>query len=365
MAKKPPRPPSRRSRSATAWPGRRRCPPVPARSARTARPAAADLHAGSVGVGSPGRRRRRCTCRTRSSSRDRSARSSRSDARACRRRSRPAPLDLDDPMLLLSSGLTPTPSNGRFHLQMVYAVCSLTYAAFRRALGRDIALGDGRAAKTARCGWSCGRSAFAAATPATAARRATCRSATSTRARSRRGSRCTEGLDLHGAQPRHHRARDDARAARRAAIGRSRCRPTSTCRPSTKGSPISSRCSCTSPTPKSSSRRFATARGQRVALLAAHRSRARVRLRAIASPARSRRSGRASTSTALPRSTRTSCRGAKGGPICYDPTIEPHLLGSVLVSAVFEAFMTIVRRKTERFFRHRGRRPACRSAARR
>jgi hypothetical protein len=49
------------------------------------------------------------------------------------------PLDLDEPYLLLSSGLTPSPSNGRFHAQMVYAVCSLTYAAFRRALGRDIA----------------------------------------------------------------------------------------------------------------------------------------------------------------------------------------------------------------------------------
>ena len=49
------------------------------------------------------------------------------------------PLDLDDPDLLLSSGLMPSPSNGRFHLQMVYAVCSLTYAAFRRALGREIA----------------------------------------------------------------------------------------------------------------------------------------------------------------------------------------------------------------------------------
>jgi hypothetical protein len=50
-----------------------------------------------------------------------------------------APLNLDDPDLLLSSGLAPTPADGRFHLQMVYAVCSLTYAAFRRALGRDIA----------------------------------------------------------------------------------------------------------------------------------------------------------------------------------------------------------------------------------
>jgi hypothetical protein len=49
------------------------------------------------------------------------------------------PLDLDQPALLLSSGLSPTPANAEFHLQMVYAVCMLTYAAFRRALGRDLA----------------------------------------------------------------------------------------------------------------------------------------------------------------------------------------------------------------------------------
>jgi hypothetical protein len=47
-------------------------------------------------------------------------------------------LDLDQPYLLLSSGLIPSPANGQFHSQMVYAVCSLTYAAFRHALGRDI-----------------------------------------------------------------------------------------------------------------------------------------------------------------------------------------------------------------------------------
>jgi hypothetical protein len=51
---------------------------------------------------------------------------------------RSEPLDLDEPYLLLSSGLIPSPANGQFHSQMVYAVCSLTYAAFRRALGRDI-----------------------------------------------------------------------------------------------------------------------------------------------------------------------------------------------------------------------------------
>jgi hypothetical protein len=50
-----------------------------------------------------------------------------------------APLDLDNPAFLLSSGIAPTPANGQFHLQMVYAVCTLTYGAFRRALGRDLA----------------------------------------------------------------------------------------------------------------------------------------------------------------------------------------------------------------------------------
>ncbi|NOT33262.1 MAG: peptidase M4 [Candidatus Eisenbacteria bacterium] len=50
-----------------------------------------------------------------------------------------AKLDLDDPLLLLSSGVSPSPGDARFHLQMAYAVCSLTYAAFQRALGRDVA----------------------------------------------------------------------------------------------------------------------------------------------------------------------------------------------------------------------------------
>jgi hypothetical protein len=48
-------------------------------------------------------------------------------------------LDLEHPHLLLSAGHAPSPANGQFHMQMAYAVCSLTYSAFRRALGRDIA----------------------------------------------------------------------------------------------------------------------------------------------------------------------------------------------------------------------------------
>ncbi|HUR21010.1 MAG TPA: hypothetical protein VMZ90_09405, partial [Vicinamibacterales bacterium] len=43
--------------------------------------------------------------------------------------------------------------------------------------------------------------------------------------------------------------------------------------------------------------------------------------------------------------------------VCYDPKLDPHLLGSVLVSAVFEAFMTVVRRKTDRYFRIAGLEP--------
>ncbi len=60
------------------------------------------------------------------------------------------PLDLDHPHVLLSDGLTPSPANGQFHLQQVYAVCSLTYAAFRRALGRDIAWAGAPAAPGGR-----------------------------------------------------------------------------------------------------------------------------------------------------------------------------------------------------------------------
>ncbi len=50
-------------------------------------------------------------------------------------------VDLDDPALLMSSGLAPTPSDPRFHQQMVYAVCSTVYSTFRAALGRQLAWG--------------------------------------------------------------------------------------------------------------------------------------------------------------------------------------------------------------------------------
>jgi hypothetical protein len=50
-------------------------------------------------------------------------------------------LDLNDHAVLLSRGLSPSPSDPLFHQQMVYAVSSLVYAAFKAALGRHLAWG--------------------------------------------------------------------------------------------------------------------------------------------------------------------------------------------------------------------------------
>jgi hypothetical protein len=50
-------------------------------------------------------------------------------------------VDLDDPFNLIRDGRDPSPSDPQFHQQMVYAVSSLVYAAFRSALGRHIAWG--------------------------------------------------------------------------------------------------------------------------------------------------------------------------------------------------------------------------------
>jgi hypothetical protein len=51
------------------------------------------------------------------------------------------PVDLDAPRVLMSQGLSPSPANVRFPAQMVYAVCSSVYSAFKVALGRDLTFG--------------------------------------------------------------------------------------------------------------------------------------------------------------------------------------------------------------------------------
>jgi hypothetical protein len=55
-------------------------------------------------------------------------------------------LNLDDQAVLLNDGVRPSPSDPLFHQQMVYAVSSLVYAAFKAALGRDLAWGFARPA---------------------------------------------------------------------------------------------------------------------------------------------------------------------------------------------------------------------------
>jgi hypothetical protein len=47
------------------------------------------------------------------------------------------PVDLDNPRILIENGRAPSPSDPMFRQQMVYAVCASTYNVFRQALGRD------------------------------------------------------------------------------------------------------------------------------------------------------------------------------------------------------------------------------------
>jgi hypothetical protein len=51
------------------------------------------------------------------------------------------PVDLDEPRLLIVNGHDPAPTDPVFHHQMVYAVAMNTYAVFRTALGRELSWG--------------------------------------------------------------------------------------------------------------------------------------------------------------------------------------------------------------------------------
>ncbi len=260
-------------------------------------------------------------------------------------------LDLDDPHLLLSSGLSPTPTNGRFHLQMVYAVCSLTYAAFRRALGRDIA--------------------WATTAPADGPLRLIVRPfgfAGSNAGYSReagdlsfgyfRADEKAEGFTLKGGlistALSHDIVAHETTHALLDGLRSSFLDPTNIDVPAfhegfsdlvalflhftytdvveqairESGGPITHGSLLTD-----IAREFGYARsrtGRADAL------RSGVDVTGMA----------AFDSDVLP--------GKDGGPRLYDPKLEPHTLGSVLVSAVFEAFTTIVRRKTERYYQIAG-----------
>lgn len=58
--------------------------------------------------------------------------------------------DLEERRVLMADGYDPSPSDPRFHHQMVYAVCSNVYSAFRTALGRNLGWGFGDGKTPAR-----------------------------------------------------------------------------------------------------------------------------------------------------------------------------------------------------------------------
>ena len=58
--------------------------------------------------------------------------------------------DLEDRKVLMANGYDPSPSDPRFHHQMVYAVCSNVYSTFKTALGRNLGWGFGDGKTPAR-----------------------------------------------------------------------------------------------------------------------------------------------------------------------------------------------------------------------
>jgi hypothetical protein len=260
-------------------------------------------------------------------------------------------LDLDDPYLLLSGGLSPTPTNGRFHMQMVYAVCSLTYSVFRRALGRDIAWAtnapaDGPLRLIVRPFGFVG-------TNAGYSREAGDLSFGYFRADEKAAGFTLKGGLISTALS-HDIVAHETTHALLDGLRSSFLDPTNVDVPAfhegfsdlvalflhftyadvveqairDSGGSIAHGSLLTD-----IAREFGYARSRTGA---ADALRSGVDVKGLA----------AFDSDVLP--------GGDGGPKVYDPKLEPHTLGSVLVSAVLEAFTTIVRRKTERFYRIAG-----------
>jgi hypothetical protein len=262
-------------------------------------------------------------------------------------------LDLDDPHLLLSSGLAPTPANGRFHLQMVYAVCSLTYAVFKRALGRDIA--------------------WATPAPDEGAHRLVVRPFVpgANAGYSREGgltfgyfkaNRRAAGFTVAGGLVctalSHDVIAHETTHALLDGLRSSFMEPTNVDVPAFHEGladlvALFLHFSYTDVVERAiRDSRGTLARGSLLTDIAREFGYARSR----DGKADALRSGvdvagvAAFDSDVLP--------SKEHAPTAYDPSMEPHALGSVLVSAVFEAFVTVVRRKCERLFRIAGVDPA-------
>lgn len=268
-------------------------------------------------------------------------------------------LDLDDPHLLLSSGLAPSPANGRFHPQMVYAVCSLTYAAFSRALGRDIAWatpvapGERLRLRVRPFGFEGANAGYSRDTGdllfgyfQVRGRRAgftlkngiVCTALSHDVIVHETTHALLDGLRSSFMDPTHvdvpafHEGFSDL-----VALFLHFTYPDVVERAFLEGRGSFTRGSLLTDV----AREFGYARsaGRAEAL------RSGIDVDGIA----------AFDSDVLP--------SGEHAPMAYDPTLEPHALGSVLASAVFEAFVTIVRRKAERYFQIAGVDPQARGTA--
>jgi hypothetical protein len=260
-------------------------------------------------------------------------------------------LNLDDPYLLLSSGLSPSPSNGRFHAQMTYAVCSLTYAVFRRALGRDIAWSTPQASGeplrlvVKPFGFEGHNAGFNRETGDLSFGFFTARG-------ERAGFTLRDGIVCTSLS--HDVIAHETTHALLDGLRSSFLTPTNVDVPAFHeafSDLVALFLHFTYPEMVERAirdSRGGLSRGSLLTDIAREFGYARSR----SDRAQPLRSGvdvdgiAAFDSDVLP--------SATGQPSKYDPSLDPHLLGSVLVSAVFEAFATIVRRKTERLFQIAG-----------
>ena len=262
------------------------------------------------------------------------------------------PLNLDDPYLLMAGGHAPSPGNGQFAAQMTYAVCSLTYAAFRRALGRDIS-------------WACdapeggGRMRLVVRPFGMRQRNA---------GYSREGGDLCFGFFRAGRKPAGFTV---AKGMIFTALSHDVI-----AHETTHALLDGLRSSFSVPT-NPDVLAFHEGFADLVALFlhfsypgvveqAIRESRGAIARGSLLSDvarefgyARSRNGNGSALRSAVDVDGVVAFDsdmppGQDPGPVKYDPTLEPHQLGSVLVSAVFEAFVTVVRRKGERLLRIAG-----------
>jgi hypothetical protein len=245
------------------------------------------------------------------------------------------PVNLDDPRVLIRSGLDPSPSDYGFHQQMVYAVCTQVYAAFRAALGRHAAWGfPHRAAGGGRLRLRPhafnGRNAFYVK-----------ESGELCFGYYRAGERVA-GRNLPGSFVFTCLSHDIiAHEATHALLDGLRAQFTHP-----GGGDVLA---------------FHEALADLVAIFqhfsydavvlsAIRKSRGDVARAGLLTDI-ARQFGYTTTGRETPLRSSVDVDGAGGGPRPYRPEAGPHELGTVLVSAVFEAFVTVFGRKTERYLR--------------